>query len=148
MSVHIAISEMRKLRLKDVIYLLTDSEWCSHIKTQQPDSRAHDFPFLHRVGSSCVESTFLPMSSNWLHKSALLIAEPSFYPEPQSVGEDGYFPGATGCPGNLSAKPDSKCRNSISALIRGMDPFEMNHVEINCISSCFLNYDHFYKLGT
>lgn len=67
-----------------MLYICSHSEWCSHIKTQQPDSRAHDF--LHRVGSSCTESTFLPMSSNWLYKSSPHIAEPSFYPEPQSVG--------------------------------------------------------------
>ena len=100
----------------------TNSEWCSHIKIRQPDSRAH-FPSLHRVGSRCIESTFLPMSSNWLHKSSAHVAEPLFLSWATVSGRDGYSPGATGCPGNLSAKPDSECRNSISALIRGMDPF-------------------------
>lgn len=134
MGVHIPILEVRKLRLKDDAYQLTQTvRGGASVKTWQPDWRVHRFPpTLSR--KQLYWKRFPPVSCNWSHKSNLQINNRALFPSIATVsGRHNSSPGAAGCPGNPSAKTDAGCRTPTSAFISRLESiWEMNHVRINC----------------
>lgn len=65
MGIHIPILEVRKPRLKEVMYRLTQTaNGGTRVTTFQPDSRASGFPPPCWVRSSRIESVFLPRAAS------------------------------------------------------------------------------------